>query len=427
MRDMGPKVTVNSYGPGRNLMLRWTDPLTGERKAKSAGTTSRKEAERKAGELEKKLATGKAATGGRISWQDFTWRVTDEHLPGQAQKTIDQTLTVFRMVERLLKPKQLGDLTPNRLSLMVAKLRKERKAEASIVSYMATLRPTLEWAVKMNLLPAVPAFPELKREKKRLRAKAMKGRPIEPEEFQRMIAAVPKIVGEKAAPSWQFYLRGLWWSGLRLKESLNLYWDRTDKLCVDTTGEHPMIWIPGEEQKSGEDQLHPMAPEFAKMLEAVPVMDRHGPVFKLETISGARGATDTRHPVWVSQIVTRIGEAAKVVVGERVTAAKDGSPKRVVKYASAHDLRRSFGERWAQRLFPVDLQALMRHKDISTTMRFYVGKNAQRAAKTVWQAYERDLADGLGSNPGNSPGNNVGNTFGNTSPSVGESKKQSLA
>ena len=35
-------MTVNRYGDGRNLVLRWTDPVTGERKAKSAGTTDRR-------------------------------------------------------------------------------------------------------------------------------------------------------------------------------------------------------------------------------------------------------------------------------------------------------------------------------------------------------------------------------------------------
>ena len=408
----GIKVTVNSYGPGRNLVLRWTDPLTGERKAKSAGTKNWKEAERKAGEEEQKLATGKAATSGRISWQDFTWRIMDEHLPGQAKKTIDQTNTVFRMVERLVKPKRLGDLTANRISVMVAKLRKEHKSEATIVSYLATLRPTLEWAVTMNLLPAVPVFPKLRKERKRSRTRAMKGRPIEPEEFQKMIGATPGIVGEKAAPSWQFFLRGLWWSGLRLGEALNLHWgNRKDKLCIETSGEHPMIWIPGELQKSGEDQLHPMAPEFAKMLEAVPVDQRYGPVFKLKTISGAKGGTDTRHPVWVSQVLTRIGKAAGVVVSEKMKPDAEGTLNRVVKYASAHDLRRSFGERWAKRLMPIDLQALMRHKDISTTLKFYVGENSQRAARSVWEAYEADLG--------------LGNICGNTSPSVEETDEKS--
>ena len=60
----------------------------------------------------------------------------------------------------------------------------------------------------------------------------------------------------------------------------------------------------------------------------------------------------------------------------------------VVKFASAHDLRRSFGEQWSERVLPKVLMELMRHESIGTTMRFYVGQNAQRTADAAWAAYE---------------------------------------
>ena len=56
--------------------------------------------------------------------------------------------------------------------------------------------------------------------------------------------------------------RGLWWSGLRLGEALNLYWDRPDKLCVDLTGSRPMLRIVAELEKGGRDRLLPIAPEL---------------------------------------------------------------------------------------------------------------------------------------------------------------------
>jgi hypothetical protein len=42
------------------------------------------------------------------------------------------------------------------------------------------------------------------------------------------------------------------------------------------------------------------------------------------------------------------------------------------KYASAHDLRRAFGTRWAKRVMPAVLKRLMRHASIDTTMTYYV-------------------------------------------------------
>jgi hypothetical protein len=49
----------------------------------------------------------------------------------------------------------------------------------------------------------------------------------------------------------------------RLGETLNLYWDRPDKLCVDLSGKRSMLKIVAELEKGGRDRLLPIAPEFA--------------------------------------------------------------------------------------------------------------------------------------------------------------------
>jgi hypothetical protein len=83
---------------------------------------------------------------------------------------------------------------------------------------------------------------------------------------------------------------------------------------------------------------------------------------------------------YVSAVISRVGKAAGVKV------KTDGNGR--VKFASAHDLRRSFGERWARRVLPVVLQELMRHDSIETTMTYYVGQNAERTEDAVWEAFE---------------------------------------
>ncbi len=92
----------------------------------------------------------------------------------------------------------------------------------------------------------------------------------------------------------------------------------------------------------------------------------------------------------VRRIVAQIGTKAGVIVDE-----KTGKP------ATAHDYRRAFGTRWAKRVMPVTLKALMRHRDISTTLQFYVDQNAEDVAADLWVAYKKVQA---------------GNTLGNTSP-----------
>ncbi len=62
------------------------------------------------------------------------------------------------------------------------------------------------------------------------------------------------------------------------------------------------------------------------------------------------------------------------------------------RYASAHDLRRAFGFRWSTRVMPPVLRELMRHESIDTTMQFYVGRNAEATAETVWSSFAKQPA-----------------------------------
>ena len=215
----------------------------------------------------------------------------------------------------------------------------------------------------------------------------MKGRPITGEEFDRMLANVEAIVGPDAAPSWKRLLNGLWHSGLRLGEAIALYWDRDDCpggkcLEVDLSGKRPMLVIPAELDKGNRDRLLPIAPEFAEFLLATPEAERRGPVFAVKR--RRQRYTGEMRLLHVSATICQVGKRAGVVVNP-------DSGKR----AAAHDLRRSFGQRWAARVMPQILMQLMRHEDISTTMKYYVGKEAEATADVLYAAVEK-----LGTNRG---------------------------
>ena len=249
------RVRVTRFGR-KNLVFRWTDPETGQRKVKSAGTNIRREAERQAAFLEKELREGKYAVASKVSWLDFTLRYTDEVLPGRAPKTRDMLACVFNAVERITHPQRPADLTASRLQTFQTTLRKEGRAEATIKTYQAHLRAALQWAVTVGVLSVLPAFPEVLRAPKG--SGVMKGRPITGEEFDRMLAAVPAAVFGKPkegdpAPtadeaetigrvvvSWRHLLTGLWWSGLRLGEALCLRWSASDGIA-----EGLVVWGPG--------------------------------------------------------------------------------------------------------------------------------------------------------------------------------------
>jgi len=402
------KVHVVSF-KSRFLYMRYKDPSTGKVHTRSTKTANRKEALKAAGQWQAELQEGRYKPASKVTWAEFRQRYESEVVPGLAPNTGLKIASVFASIERIVGVEKLSALTAERISHFVKTLRSEQteveekvtkvdddgskrvelvkktvtvtRAEATIKGTLATLKAALNWAKGQDLLRELPKIEMPKRAKG---SKMMKGRPVTSEEFDRMIAAVPEADGVKAedVATWQWFLRGLWWSGLRLEESIDLWWDSDTGLSVDLSGRRPMLRIPAEHEKGFQDRLLPMAPEFAEMLLAVPQADRTGRVFKLP---------HTRKDT-VSKVVSAIGARSRVKVN---TDQRTGH----VKFASAHDLRRSFGERWAARVMPQILMQLMRHESIETTMKFYVGRNAETAADALWNAM-----------PSNTSGNSLPDT-----------------
>lgn len=392
MSEDAIRVYVVEFGDRPNYQLQWRDPITQRKRTKATTiprtglSRERKAAERLAGELQSQLEQGAASLPSRVTWEEFRRRYEAEVVPALAMRTGEKIRGVFDRLEREINPRRLADIDEKRLSAFASLLRTGDEAddiaglaESTIAGHLAHLKASLNWAKSQKLLIAVPAFPKTKRARISRGAKVMRGRPITTEEFERMLAEVPNEVGHANAPHWRFYLEGLWTSGLRLTESMAFHWDHPEKLHPDFGGRFPMLRIPAELEKGHKDRLLPMAPEFATLLESVPQAERTGPVFKLPRPDGKDG---TLRPDRVSKIVSAIGRRANVLVGAGKTA-------------SAHDLRRAFGERWASRLMPAQLMELMRHESIETTLSFYVGRNAERTAAILWDHMPRSTTEGI--------------------------------
>ncbi|MCY2987731.1 MAG: site-specific integrase [Planctomycetota bacterium] len=103
-------------------------------------------------------------------------------------------------------------------------------------------------------------------------------------------------------------------------------------------------------------------------------------------------------PDAVSHLVSDIGEKAGVVID-----------KAAGTFATAHDLRRAFGTRWASKVKPPVLQRLMRHKDIATTMKYYVALDADDIADELWEKHA-----GVGTSVGTSQNPPLRESFSNT-------------
>lgn len=376
MRNGEPRVWLARTGNSPFWVMRYIDPETGVTLQKSTGTTNKKEAERKLGAFRADLLNSRYAGPANATWQTFRDKYDSDVLSGLAKKTVQKTDTVLDALERTVKPTRLGDLTASRISTFVSELRKGDRSESTIASYLAHLRAALSWAVSVKMLSAVPIIKKPQRAKL---LKKAKGRAPTDEEYKNILKAIPEIVGPKRTASWHHLIEGLWWSGLRLGEALELWWDRDDKLCIDLTQGRPLLRIPAELEKGHQDRLLPIAPEFAEFLLRSSPEKRTGRVFKPEA---ERERNENLTITRVTKVLALIGKKSGVVVHVEPKTAKK-------KYASAHDFRRAFGDRWALRVMPPVLMQLMRHESIDTTMRYYVGRSVQATADVVWEAYQR--------------------------------------
>lgn len=376
----------------RFFLCRWKDPVTGRIKTLSTKTTIRRDAERFAGRLQAELNEGTYKPLTRTTWAEARAKF-ERARRSKAKKTQLKSQSMFNAMERLIEPGLVGAITSDVVADYAAALEDEGCVPATVFGHLAELRKFLRYCVRMNYIKTLPhiEFPEV--------IPAPKGRAITVEEFERILAVIPKATDDilpQFADGWRHYLQGLWLSGLRLEESMNLHWTDDRQLCVDLTGRRPMMRIQASAEKGRTFRLLPITPDFAEFLDRTPKAERRGYVFRPHTLPrgfrhyqrNADKPVPAHRPTHehAGKVISRLGELAGVKVAEG-------------KFASAHDFRRSFGVRWARVMTSQMLKEFMRHKSIKTTEQFYLGQMAEAAADEVWEAVAR-----------------LGSAFGNTLP-----------
>jgi integrase len=372
-------VRVKVLDLGReHLVLRWMDPESRRQRQRSAETSSRRDALKAAAQLEADIAHGRVRSGGRVPWEVFRQRYEIDKLTQLAVKTAAAAGTSLNHLEKFLNPKWVSDVTGEVISSFQVWLRERGCADTSIGTHLRHLSAAFRWGHVVGLVETVPGIYYPRRAR---RSRRMKGRPLTEAEFERMLEAC-KLIRKQDWADWQFYLRGLWLSGLRLVESMELSWDEDGLLWIDMTGgRFPRMRILAAGEKGRRNRLLPLTPDFVEFLQTVPEASRCGRVFKLFGHRCHRPMPATI----CGRVVSEIGEMAGVLVNPETW-----------KYATAHDLRRSFGTRWAKRVKPALLMALMRHDNIDTTMAYYVEFDSDEVAEELWRGYHADPAGGGG-------------------------------
>lgn len=369
-----------------NLRLKYIDPITGVQHWKSAKTGDPELAIKAAGVWQKELNEGmRSRANGRLSWSEFIKTITEQKLPGMAPRSQKLYVQILNSVTEHAHPATIGSLSPQLIAKWQTGMREAGTAEATIESRSSALKAMLNWAENQNYIAQCPKFPAIVRSRT---GKKAKGRPLSEEEFQRMLDAVEPVISAKFVKAsrvadmvkeWHRSLTGLWLSGLRIQEAIDLSWTEHDKPFVDLSEVPPVLKIWGDGEKGKEDRILPLAPEFGQWLLDTPEAERVGPVFRWPRMRNrsSKYVGKRVESTWLSTAISSFGQHAKIIVNHRP-----------VKYASAHDFRRTFGERWRRRgLLPIDLMELMRHENIETTMAYYTEHNSRSTGKQLWEKF----------------------------------------
>jgi len=288
--------------------LKFYCPIRGKRIRKNCGTRDRREARRIQRECRERLLNGKyVASGGAItkadtlqvcnpvaisstgkSWQD----AVDQYRVKFKGRSIAHVVSRLSLAERIFENQRRAMGQPAGLSLQSVltdegiEYLQERLLAGEQCRYKSRTPTTLNSIVRNVMTFAryckrkkwISRIPEVDRIEADADDDAMKGRPITTEEFERMLVAVPKVVGEGPAESWRFALQVLWDSAFRVGDAMDFSWDDPRHIYPKwphRQGLHPTLVIP-RTQKNGKEQQTPMLPGLADLLQRVPESRRVG-------------------------------------------------------------------------------------------------------------------------------------------------------
>ena len=350
---------------GGQYSLRIVDGITGKTISENkTGESSNRKAHKLAAAMEADLNAGKVKAGKSVTWDVFRDAYEDAEVVEMRDSTQVTTIGQLNNFENVMAPRNLKQITFEWLE-RYRELRKARGiADATIQGDFRALKAALSWAKRKGFIAQLPNFPSSGNKKGRRgsrKSRKGRGKPLSETQFAKMRKAA-RTLENTDGESLDWLLQVLWWSGLRLEEALKLTWDEWGEgIVVDLSDEYGILIFEYGDQKNGEDDdACTMAPQFQDLLETVPEDDREGYVVNVK-LSGGKVC---RH---------------RPTVGKRISAAGEKAGIRVspVKHASAHDLRRSFGLRWAMEVPSLVLKDMMRHATVQTTEQYYVSTNAQ--------------------------------------------------
>lgn len=322
------RITVYLLDPSDRpyYQAQWVLPGTTRRKSKSLKTKDPVKAEQMRADLEYELNNGLVASKNNMTWTEFTEKYLEDRYADRSAQSQTKIRSLFSKFASLNRPKLLLDVTEEMIAEYARHLRRKKFKATTIQTHLAHLSSAMRWAQRNRLINQAPNVEPVSVPKKR------SVRSLDAEEFAKLKQSLPA--------DWQVFACAAWLTGMRRNELFYLEWSQGDGSRPYIDWKRNRIEIPAEANKSGQDQWVPIHPDLKLLLWES--RKEKGRIFTL-----------SESPREVSRKFSRLAQSAGVK-------------------ATLHDLRRSFGTRYARVVPAQVLQKLMRHADIKTTLEFYV-------------------------------------------------------
>ena len=289
-------------------VLKFYCPIQRKRIRRNCGTRDRREARRILNECRKRLLDGDyVASGGAITAADvkivssaaittnagLSWQeACDRYRAKFKGRSIADVTSRLSLAERIFEKRRAKQGLPPGMTVQecftdeaieyfqdrLLAGEESRYASRSSMTVRSIVKTVMTFARYCKRKKWIAQVPEVEKIGDGEEEDPMKGRPITGEEFDRMLAAVTKVVGEGPTASWRFTLRVFWESAFRVADVMDFSWDDPRHICPkwpNRPGQHPTLVIP-KTQKNGKKQEIPMLPGLAELLKQVPEEQRTG-------------------------------------------------------------------------------------------------------------------------------------------------------
>ncbi|MEL6897286.1 MAG: tyrosine-type recombinase/integrase, partial [Planctomycetota bacterium] len=379
-------------------IFKWFDHSGTERQRTHIGKKSRRAIEQARQELEETVN----AVGATMRWSKFVERFNGSFLEGMTKGGQGKPRTMVNRMTNYLNESGFGDIACSDINedIILAIQEQERAAglaQMTVRTNMGALWAVLNWGAENNLLPRLHRPRKRVRKKDRKQASKAKGRSLTMEEIERMIDAINRNATHdpshkqkcmrtvrKDSESAEIAVRAIHvmrLTGGRLDDVHCLRWDPShdDHYIESLNGRTPAI-LYTPEQKSGVEQSIPLTPMAVQYLQSIAADD--GYVCRM---TGRQGEHSTANRL--GRIIANAGRAAGVVV------KPNGGRFGKTKFASAHDLRRTFASSMLDHLTLRDAQKMMRHASLETLITFYSDTLDEELATNIRERFGGYLVD----------------------------------